>query len=111
MIMASAGESKAWGVETERRVYGLQVVMLKRAYVLPWSQFLYAEGTSEQVRAVFSTHDVVVKGTDLASLLSDFAAQQITVLKEPARADKFASVVGARILELEVRRVETDDLE
>jgi hypothetical protein len=109
--MASAGESRVWGVETERRVYGLQVVMLKRVYVLPWSQFLYAEGTTEEVRAVFSTHDVMVKGNDLASLLSDFASQQITVLKEPARADKFTSAAGSRILELEVRRVETDGLE
>ena len=77
--------------------------------MLPWAQFLYAEGTSEEVRAFFSTHDVVVKGSGLDPLLADFAFQQITVLKEPARADKFASSGGPRIRELEVRRVETGD--
>jgi hypothetical protein len=106
--MASAGEAKAWEVETGQRPYGLQVVKLKRIYVLAWTQFLYAEGSSEEVKAVFSTHDVVVKGTDLTSLLSDFAAQRITVLKEPARTDRFASLDGPRITELEVRQVEVD---
>jgi hypothetical protein len=84
------------------------VILLKRVYVLPWSQFLYAEGTSEEVRSFFSTHDVVVKGSGLESLLADFAAQQIVVLKEPARVDKFVSSAGPRIAELEVRRVEPE---
>jgi hypothetical protein len=110
MKMVSAGE-KPWVVDRAARVHGLQVILLKRMYVLPWSQFLYAEGTGEEVRAVFSTHDVVVKGSDLDSLLSDFAAQQIVVLKEPARTEKFTSMEGPRILELGVRRVETDGAE
>ncbi len=102
--MASADE-KPWLVDTDARVYGLQVILLKWEYVLPWTQFLYAEGTSEEVQAFFSTHDVVVKGSGLDSLLSDFASQQITVLKEPARTDKFMSTAWPRITELEVRRV------
>ena len=105
--MALADE-KPWGMDTASRVYGLQVILLKRVYVLPWAQFLYAEGTSEEVQAFFSTHDVVVKGSGLDSLLTDFAYQQITVLKEPARVDKFVGSVGPRITELEVRRVETE---
>ncbi|MEJ7609428.1 MAG: hypothetical protein WKF37_24920 [Bryobacteraceae bacterium] len=36
---------------------------MQAKYVLPWTQFLYAEGTSEEVRGFFSTHDVVVKGS------------------------------------------------
>jgi len=108
--MASAGE-KPWVVDRAERVYGLQVMLLKRAYVLPWSQFLYAEGNSDEVRAVFSTHDVVVKGSGLDSLLSDLAAQQIVILKEPARTEKFTSTEGPRVLELEVRRVSVDDAE
>ena len=108
--MASAGE-KPWVVDRAGRVYGLQVMLLKRVYVLPWSQFLYAEGNSDEVRAVFSTHDVVVKGSGLDSLLSDLAAQQIVILKEPARTEKFTSTEGPRVLELEVRRVSVDDAE
>ena len=105
--MASAGE-KPWMVDRAGQVYGLQVILLKRVYVLPWSQFLYAEGTGEEVRAVFSTHDVVVRGNDLDSLFADFAAQRIMVLKAPARTEKFTSTEGPRISELEVRRIETD---
>jgi hypothetical protein len=108
--MASAGE-KPWVVDRAGRVHGLQVILLKRVYVLPWSQFLYAEGSSEEVRAVFSTHDVVVKGNDLDSLFADFAAQRIMVLKAPARTEKFTSTEGPRISELEVRKVETVGLE
>jgi hypothetical protein len=109
--MISAGEAKAWEVETAHRLYGLQVVRLKRTYVLPWSQFLYAEGSSEEVKAVFSTHDVLVKGSDLNSLLSDFAAQRVTLLKEPARTDRFAGADGPRITELQVRQIETTGAE
>jgi hypothetical protein len=82
------------------------VVLLKRIYSLPWSQFLYAEGTGEEVRAAFSTHDLVIKGCGLAALLADFAAQQVAILREPARTDRFAASDGPRISELQVRRVE-----
>jgi hypothetical protein len=105
--MVSEGEIKASEIETGQRPYGLQVVKLKRIYVFPWTQFLYAEGSSEEVRAVFSTHDVVIKGSDLISLLSDLASQRITVLREPSRTDRFVSADGPRITELEVHLIET----
>lgn len=108
--MASADE-KQWTVDASSRVYGLRVILLKRVYVLPWTQFLYAEGTIEEVQAFFSTHDVMVKGSGLDSLLADFASQQITVLNEPARVDKFTGAAGPRITKLEVRRVEVESLE
>ena len=101
--MASAFDENSWTVETEQRLLGLEIVLLKSSYVLPWSQFLYAEGTSEAVRAVFTTHDVAVRGSDLTSLLSDFARQRISVLREPARTEKFSGESGPRITELTVR--------
>ncbi len=103
--MASADE-RPWVVDKAAHVHGLHVILLKLAYVLPWSQFLYAEGTSEEVQAVFSTHDIVVSGSGLDSLLADFASQQVAVLKEPARTDKFSSLAGPSITRLEVRRVD-----
>jgi hypothetical protein len=108
--MASADE-KAWQVEAEGRAYGLHVILLKREYVLPWAQFLYAEGTGDEVQAVFSTHDIVVRGADLSSLLSDLAEQRVTALKEPVRADKFTRGAGPHIREVEVRRVESEAAE
>jgi hypothetical protein len=91
-----------WTIDTEQRVSGLMVVLLKQTYVLPWSQFLYAEGTADQLRAVFTTHDLQMTGAGLTSLLSDFAAQHLTEIREPARAEKFGSAAEPRITTLTV---------
>jgi hypothetical protein len=105
--MTSAGNERGWTVD-ERREPGLQVILLKRTYVLPWSQFLYAEGASNEVRAMFSMHDVVVKGCGLDALLADLAAQVVRVLRQPLRAEKFhpfQPVEGPRVLAVEVREI------
>jgi hypothetical protein len=108
--MASAAEKasshQSWTIDPERRVAGLEVVLLKHTYVLPWSQFLYAEGSADQLRAVFTTHDLLITGTGLSSLLSDLAAQHLTQIREPARADKFGPVSGPRISTLTVTAAE-----
>jgi hypothetical protein len=103
--MESVGDKKPWAVD-QRRVYGLRVVPPKRTYVLPWAQFLYAEGAPDDVRAVFSMHDVVVTGCGLEALLADFAAQVVTVLQQSPRAEHFASAPGPRVVAVEVRRIE-----
>ena len=82
--MESVGDEKPWTIDRERRPYGLRVVLPKRSYVLPWAQFLYAEGAPDTVRAVFSMHDVVVTGCGLDALLADLAAQVVTVLQAAA---------------------------
>ena len=104
--MTSAGETKPWTTNLDGHVLGLEVILLKQVFVLPWNQFLYAEGGDDEVRAVFTTHDVVAKGAGLASLLSDLAVQQVTRLREPARAERFANATGVRITELHVRKAE-----
>ena len=57
------------GSKAEGRAYCLHVVLVKREYVLQWVQFsvcsfLYAEGTGDSVRAVFTTHDVEFRAED-----------------------------------------------
>jgi hypothetical protein len=84
----------------------LQVIVPKRTYVLPWTQFLYAEGGPGDVRVVFSVHDVVVRGSGLDALLTDLAAHVVTVLRQPLQAEKFLQAPGPRVLSVEVRRVE-----
>src|SRR5438445_9751723 len=86
-VLASGDHETPWAVDRQRRPYGLRVVLPKRTYVLPWAQFLYAEGASDTVRAVFSMHDVVVTGCGLEALMADFAAQVVTVLQQPPRTD------------------------
>ena len=104
--MQSVGDKKPWAVDRERRAYGLRVVLPKRTYVLPWAQFLYAEGAPDSVRAVFSMHDVVVTGCGLEELLADVAAQVVTVLHQPLRAETFLRASGPRVSTVEVRRIE-----
>src|ERR1700680_2966118 len=103
--MESVGDKKPWAVD-QRRVYGLRVVLPKRTYVLPWAHFLYAEAAPDTVRAVFSMHDVVVTGCGLEALLADFAAQVVTVLQQPPRAEHFLPASGPRVVAVEVRRIE-----
>src|SRR5713226_7984625 len=106
MVLESVGNEKPWAVDRERRPYGMRVVLPKRTYVLPWTQFLYAEGAPDTVRAVFSMRDVLVSGCGLEALLADFAAQVVTVLQQPPRVDNFLRAPGPRVLAVEVRRIE-----
>jgi hypothetical protein len=68
--------------------------------------FLYAEGAPDTVRAVFSMHDVIVTGCGLEALLADLAAQVVTALQQPPRAEHFALAPGPGVLAVEVRRIE-----
>ena len=92
---------KAIGPE---RQIGLEIVLLKRMYVFPWSQFLYAEGGNDEIRAVFTTHEVVVRGTALTGLLAELAGQRIARLQEPARTDRFDESSGPVVQQLIVER-------
>ena len=85
---------------------GLEVVLLKQTYVFPWSQFLYAEGGDDEIRLVFATHDVVVAGSGLSSMLTDLAEQRIGRLNEPTRAARMDAFGTTRIREIRVERVD-----
>jgi uncharacterized protein (DUF433 family) len=89
------------------RPSGLEIVLLKRTYVLPWSQFLYAEGGDDEIRLVFATHDVVVTGNGLSSILTELAEQSIGRLNEPSRADRLETLGATRIREIRVERQAT----
>ena len=105
MSMASAGSPRAWRVARESSQIALEVVLLDRTYVLPWSQFVFAEGGDDEVRIVFATHDVLAKGCGLQQLLSDLAAQRLVGLDEPTRAERFGN--GRSIRELTVHKVDS----
>ena len=83
-------------IGTERQT-GLEIVLLKRTYVFPWSQFLYAEGGDDEIRAVFTTHDLIVRGTALTGLLGDLAGQGLD-LTGPG------GVVRTQLLDLDITR-------
>jgi hypothetical protein len=79
------------------RATALVVRLRQRSYVLPWSLFLYAEGTDAEVKATFHTHVVTMQGAGLTSLLSDLAGQFVSELIEPDRTAKFTAVAGPHL--------------
>jgi hypothetical protein len=107
MITASSDNLRAWTTAAHERPASIEIVLLKRTFVLPWSQFLYAEGSNnEEIRIAFSTHDVVVLGSCLGSLLEDLSAQRVSLLREPVRAERFSFESAPRITSISVRKVE-----
>ena len=108
MNEASADKQRGWRLSREQNVLALEIVLLERTYILPWSQFLYAEGGDDQVRLVFATHDVIAKGAGLGALLSEMTTQRLTGLDEPSRADRIVHRDGEGIRELSVHRVGED---
>jgi hypothetical protein len=106
MIGPLSDNPKAWKTTTDDRPAGMEIILLNRTFVLPWSQFIYAEGNDEEVRLAFATHDIVVIGSCLGSLLADLSAQRVSLLQEPVRADRFGSDPAPQITSISVRKVE-----
>src|SRR5438876_58374 len=77
MITVSSDNTKTGIAATDERPSALEVILLKRTYVLPWTQFLYAEGGEDEVRLAFATHDVVVNGSHLDLLLADLLRPEV----------------------------------
>jgi len=106
MTTVSTDNNDRWKATAHEGPAGLLVILLKRTYVLPWSQFLYAEGADDEVRLAFTTHDVVVNGSHVDSLLADLSGQRVSLLLEPARAERFRHESGPQITGVSVRKVE-----
>jgi hypothetical protein len=106
MISNLSDSPKSWLAREHDRPAGMQVRLLKRTVVLPWSQFIHAEGDNEKIRIAFSTHDIVVAGYSLDSLLEDLSDQRVSVLREPGRAERFSSNPDPHITSISIQRVE-----
>jgi hypothetical protein len=107
MSTLSTDSQKSWKTSAGDRPAGLEIVLPKRTFVLPWSQFLFAEGGDDEIRLAFTTHDVLMKGSGLSSLLVEFAAQRIARLQQPTRSDRFANGTALSIHELFVIKIES----
>lgn len=106
MSAVSVDSEYEWRTVSRERPSGLEIVLLKRTYVLPWSQFLYAEGGDDEVRLVFATHGVVISGSGLSSILTELAEQRIGRLTEPCRADRLDSFGATRIRQIRVEKAD-----
>jgi hypothetical protein len=101
-------EIRGWHAD-DRAGLGIHIKLLKQSFVFPWSQLVYAEGPEAEVRIAFTTHDVIVRGHGLSSLLEDVATQRLTHLRELARTEKFNPASRPHITALIVSRVNITD--
>jgi len=62
------------------------------------------KGGNDELRIVFSTHDILVKGRNLSSLASDLAAHRVAKLQELNRLDRFLNETGVFIREISVEQ-------
>jgi hypothetical protein len=105
MNTASAGNG-SWVISASYPPVTLEILLHRQTVVLSWSQFVYAEGNSEEVRIAFASHDVVVKGAGLDPLLPAIAAHRIVSLRESVRSERFSGQAERFISEIVIRRIE-----
>ncbi len=106
MISNSTDNSKPWIATDHERRASVEIRLLKRTFVFPWSQFLYAEGNSDEIQVFFATHEVVVRAAGLVALITDLSDHRVTLLPEPVRTDRFGTEPKPRITSVSVRKVE-----
>jgi hypothetical protein len=87
---------------------GLEIRLTKRTHAFPWSQYLFAEGDSDEILIAFSTHSVIVKGTRLDALLTKINDHSIGLLKVPARAESFGQSSVPQISDIFVKKIGDD---
>ena len=64
MNAVSVDRQRNWKAIGPERQTGLEIVLLKRTYVFPWSQFLYAEGGDDEIKMVLTWMDGWYKGDE-----------------------------------------------
>jgi hypothetical protein len=104
MISSLSDSKKTWIAREQDRPAGMEIQLLKETIVLPWSQFLYAEGDDEKINLAFSTHGISISGAGLRSLLTDLCGQRVSLLREPVRAERLASDPGLRITSILIQQ-------
>jgi hypothetical protein len=90
----------------DTRSASLSVHLRRRSFVFPWHTFLFADGTDDEVRAVFHSHFVRIEGSGLSALVSHLAEQRVASLTEPDRTAKFRQSVGPLITAISVTEAE-----
>ena len=108
MNTVSLDNKQPWSNSQDEIPMALEIVLLKRTIILSWSQFVYAEGSDDEIRVAFASHDVIVRGAGLAALLTDVSAQRVASIHEPTRSNRFPGAAGRFIREIEVRRIDAN---
>ena len=101
-------DKSPWTISADSMAPTLEVVLAKQTLILSWNQFVYAEGSDDEVRIAFASHDVTVRGAGLSSLLHAIPGHRVTSTREVARSERFSTSEVRFIREIEIRRVDAD---
>ena len=101
-------KSPPWTIGPDSMAPTLEVVLAKQTLILSWNQFVYTEGSDDEVRIAFASHDVIVRGSGLSSLLHAIPCHRVTSIREVARWERFSTSEMRSICEIEIRRVDAD---
>jgi hypothetical protein len=72
----------------------LVVQLRRRAHILPYFRFVYAEGDNSQVNIAFASHLVTVTGHGLAALLAALAIHRVARIVQPTENEAKFGVRG-----------------
>jgi hypothetical protein len=82
------------GEDGGKKPVSLVVQLRRRAYVLPYFRFIFAEGDSGLVRIAFASHMVTVTGHGLAALIAGLATNAIVRIIQPTENEARFGVRG-----------------
>ncbi len=105
-MISNWSDSTPWIAREHDRPAGMEIQLLKRTLVLPWSQFLHADGNDDRISVTYATHGITISGFGLRSLLTDLCNQRVSVLREPVRAERFSLDPGPRITSISIQTVD-----
>ena len=104
----ASGDKSPWTISTDSMAPTLEVVLAKQTLILSWNQFVYAEGSDDEVRIAFASHDVIVRGAGLSSLLHAIPGHRVASIREVARWEQFSTSETRFIREIEIRRADAE---
>jgi hypothetical protein len=82
------------GEDGGKKPASLLVQLRRRAYVLPYFRFIYAEGDNSLVRIAFASHIVTVTGHGLTALIAALAMNVVVRIIQPTENEARFGVRG-----------------
>jgi hypothetical protein len=101
-----SGGNVPWVISSSDPAATLEILLQTHTVILSWHQFVCGEGDSGELRIAFASHDVVIKGVGLDSLLPAIASHRVVLLRKSLRSERFSGQAGRFIHEIVVQRIE-----
>ena len=95
-IPGSELASEDWQLADEdgSKPASLVIQLRRRAHVLPYFRFVYAEGDNSQVKIAFASHLITVTGHGLVALLAALATHRVVRIIQPTENEAKFGVRG-----------------